>query len=118
MRNSLNSNYSREQAVSVLAQHEITRPIFESLFNNPSIIENNPIVKGMNRALESLYLAGLPRDLGDSKLQDLYASVKMQASQVVKDSARQNLVKEIYNDFFSVAFNEMANELGNCVYSC
>lgn len=112
MRNSLNSNYSREQAVSVLAQHEITRPIFESLFNNPSIIENNPIVKGMNRALESLYLAGLPRDLGDSKLQDLYASVKMQASQVVKDSARQNLVKEIYNDFFSVAFNEMANGLG------
>ena len=112
LRNSLNSNYSREQAVSVLAQHEITRPIFESLFNNPSVIENNPIVKGMNRALESLYLAGLPRDLGDSKLQDLYASVKMQASQVVKDSARQNLVKEIYNDFFSVAFNEMANELG------
>lgn len=34
------------------------------------------------------------------------------AAQVVSDQARQNLIKEIYNDFFSIAFKDMAAELG------
>lgn len=112
LRDSLNSNYTPVGAVSVLAQHEVTRPIFASLFDNPEVLDNNPIVKGMDRALEDLYEAGLPRQLGDRRLEDLYDSVRTCAAQVVSDSARQNLVKEIYNDFFSVAFKDMAAELG------
>lgn len=112
LRDSLNSNYTPVEAVSVLAQHEVTRPIFASLFDNPEVLDNNPIVKGMDRALEDLYEAGLPRQLGDRRLEDLYDSVRTCAAQVVSDGARQNLVKEIYNDFFSVAFKDMAAELG------
>ena len=112
LRDSLNSNYTETEAVSVLAQHEITRPIFESLFDNPEVVANNPIVKGMDRALDDLYDAGLERGFADSRLADLYDSVKACASQVVSDQARQNLIKEIYNDFFSIAFKDMAAELG------
>ena len=112
LRDSLNSNYTETEAISVLAQHEITRPIFESLFDNPEVIANNPIVKGMDRALNDLYEAGLERGFADSKLADLYDSVRTCAAQVVSDQARQNLIKEIYNDFFSIAFKDMAAELG------
>lgn len=112
LRDSLNSNYTPVEAVSVLAQHEVTRPIFASLFDNPEVLDNNPIVKGMDCALEDLYEAGLPSQLGDRRLEDLYDSVRTCAAQVVSDGARQNLVKEIYNDFFSVAFKDMAAELG------
>ena len=67
----------------------------------------------MERALDGLYKAGLPRGLGDSRFgDDLYASVRTCAAQVVSDTARQNLIKEIYNDFFSIAFRDMAAELG------
>lgn len=100
------------EAVSVLAQHEITRPIFTSLFDNPEVIDNNPIVKGMDRALDDLYAEGLERGFADARLADLYDSVRTCAAQVVSDQARQNLIKEIYNDFFSIAFKEMAAELG------
>lgn len=112
LRDSLNSNYTETEAVSVLAQHEITRPIFESLFDNPEVVANNPIVKGMDRALDDLYEAGLERGFADSRLADLYDSVRTCAAQVVSDQARQNLIKEIYNDFFSIAFKDMAAELG------
>jgi len=112
LRDSLNSNYTETEAVSVLAQHEITRPIFESLFDNPEVVANNPIVKGMDRALDDLYEAGLERGFADAQLAELYDSVKACASQVVSDQARQNLIKEIYNDFFSIAFKDMAAELG------
>lgn len=112
LRDSLNSNYTAADAISVLAQHEVTRPIFGSLFDNPAVLDNNPIVKGMDRALEGLYEAGLPRRLDDRGLTDLYSSVRTCAAQVVSDSARQNLVKEIYNDFFKVAFKDIASELG------
>lgn len=112
LRDSLNSNYTETEAVSVLAQHEITRPIFESLFDNPEVVANNPIVKGMDRALDDLYKAGLERGFADSRLADLYDSVRTCAAQVVSDQARQNLIKEIYNDFFSIAFKDMAAELG------
>lgn len=112
LKDSLNSNYTETEAISVLAQHEITRPIFTSLFDNPEVIDNNPIVKGMDRALDDLYAAGLERGFADTRLADLYASVRTCAAQVVSDQARQNLIKEIYNDFFSIAFKEMAAELG------
>ena len=55
LRSSLNENYTQEEAVSVLAQYEVTRPIFESLFDNPTVIDNNPIVRGVERALDGLY---------------------------------------------------------------
>lgn len=112
LRATLNGNYTQAEAVSVLAQHEITRPIFESLFDNPQVVTNNPIVQGMDRALEELYAAGLPRELGDRNLMDLYDNVRVCAAQVESDTAKQNLIKEIYNDFFSVAFKDMAAELG------
>ena len=56
--------------------------------------------------------AGLERGFADSRLADLYDSVRTCAAQVVSDQARQNLIKEIYNDFFSIAFKDMAAELG------
>lgn len=66
----------------------------------------------MDRALDDLYEAGLERGFADSRLADLYDSVRTCAAQVVSDQARQNLIKEIYNDFFSIAFKDMAAELG------
>lgn len=112
LKDSLNPGYSEADAIAVLAQHEITKPIFETLFTNKEVLANNPIIKGLDRALSALYAAGLPDSIDSATLRDLYASVRLSAAQLQSDLAKQNLIKEIYNDFFTKAFSETAASLG------
>ncbi|KFI99791.1 DNA helicase restriction enzyme type III Res subunit [Bifidobacterium porcinum] len=112
LRDSLNSDYTEVDAVAVLAQHEITKPIFATLFTDSTVLDNNPITQGLDSSLNALYEAGLPRVDGDATLRDLYANVRMCANQLESDVAKQNLIKEIYNEFFTVAFSDTADSLG------
>ncbi len=112
LKDSLNPGYSEVDAIAVLAQHEVTKPIFQTLFTNKEVIEHNPIVRGLDRTMSALYQAGLP-SLGDNlTLRDLYSSVQLSASQLESDVAKQNLIKEIYNEFFTKAFKDTADSLG------
>lgn len=112
LRDTLNPDYDADRAVDVLAQHEVTRPIFDALFNQDQVREGNPIVAGIERALAALYDAGLESSLDSPELTDLYSQVRVIASQVQSDTAKQNLIKELYNDFFAAAFKDTADELG------
>ncbi len=112
IRDSLNEGFSERQAVEVLAQHEVTRPVFCALFDNEEVVANNPITKGLDRALGSLYAAGLPRSTEDRELSEVYASVRDQVRALTTDASRQRLVKEIYNEFFKAAFKDTADSLG------
>lgn len=112
LRDTLNPDYDADRAVDVLAQHEVTRPIFDALFNQDQVREGNPIVAGIERALSALYDAGLESSLDSPELTDLYSQVRVIASQVQSDTAKQNLIKELYNDFFAAAFKDTADELG------
>lgn len=112
LRDTLNPGYDADRAVDVLAQHEVTRPIFDALFNQDQVREGNPIVAGIERALSALYDAGLESSLDSPELIDLYSQVRVIASQVQSDTAKQNLIKELYNDFFAAAFKDTADELG------
>ena len=112
LRDSLNDSQTEKDAVDTLAQHEITRPIFQALFDSEEVLANNPIVTGLDKALEALYAAGLPRSVDDPELRELYDSVKVCVSQITTDEAKQNLIKEIYNDFFAAAFSSTADKLG------
>lgn len=112
IRDSLNEGFSDRQTIEVLAQHEVTRPVFCALFDNEEVVANNPITKGLDRALESLYEAGLPCSTEDRELAEVYASVRDQVRVLTTDESRQRLVKEIYNEFFKAAFKDTADSLG------
>ena len=112
LRASLNPGYSETDAIAVLAQHEITRPIFATLFTNQEVLDNNPIVRGLDRTMDALYGAGLEKGINSPTLRGLYSSVRLAASQLRSDVAKQNLIKEIYNEFFTKAFKDTADALG------
>ena len=112
LKDSLNPGYSEVDAIAVLAQHEVTKPIFQTLFTNKEVIEHNPIVRGLDRTMSALYEAGLPDMTDNPTLRDLYSSVQLSASQLESDVAKQNLIKEIYNEFFTKAFKDTADSLG------
>lgn len=112
LRDSLNPGYEETQAITVLAQHEITKPIFETLFTDHAVIDNNPVMHALDTVMDELYTAGLSKSIDDPTLRDLYSSVKIAAMQLTTDTAKQNLIKEIYNEFFTKVFKDTANELG------
>lgn len=112
IRDSLNDGFDERRAIETLAQHEVTRPIFVALFDNEEVVANNPITLGLDRALESLYAAGLPRSTDDRELAEVYSSVRAQVAALTTDASRQQLVKEIYNEFFKAAFKDTSDALG------
>lgn len=112
LRDSLNTGYSETEAIAILAQHEITKPIFQTLFTSKDVLEGNPIVQGLDRALDNLYQVGLSETIDNPTLRELYASVRLSVAQVQSDAAKQNLIKEIYNEFFTKAFKDTADSLG------
>ncbi|WP_219620101.1 helicase-related protein [Bacillus sp. T33-2] len=52
IRDNLNPEVTESQAIEMLAQHVITRPVFEALFQGYSFTESNPVSKSMQLVIE------------------------------------------------------------------
>lgn len=106
----INPTVGEEQAVEMLAQHIITQPVFNALFDNYAFAENNPISKAMNQ-LVAVLNDTIPE--GDRKsLQAFYESVRQRAEGIDNAEAKQRIVIELYDKFFSTAFPKVKEQLG------
>jgi len=54
LQENINSSIDSEEAIEMLSQHIITKPIFEALFENYSFVKNNPISSSMEEILNLL----------------------------------------------------------------
>ncbi|MDE0510345.1 MAG: DEAD/DEAH box helicase family protein [Gammaproteobacteria bacterium] len=110
LRQNLNPAVTEEDAVEMLAQHLITRPVFDALFENYSFIGNNPVSKTMQAMLELLDEKKLETEA--SSLEGFYESVRQRASGIDNAEGRQKVIIELYEKFFKTAFPKMAESLG------
>ena len=110
IRDDLNDSISRTEAVEMLAQHLITRPVFDALFEGYSFARNNPVSKAMEAVLSALDEHRLDKE-ADS-LERFYESVKRRADGVDKAEAKQKIIVELYDKFFRNAFPKMTERLG------
>ncbi len=94
----------------MLAQHLITRPVFDALFEGYSFARNNPVSKAMEAVLSALDEHRLDKE-ADS-LDRFYESVKRRAAGIDNAEAKQRIVVELYNNFFSKAFPLLKDKLG------
>ena len=94
----------------MLAQHLITRPVFDALFEGYSFIGSNPVSKTMQAVLELLDEQNLETET--ASLQGFYDSVRRRASGIDNAAGRQKIVIELYEKFFKEAFPNMAESLG------
>ena len=110
LRQNLNPAVTKDDAVEMLAQHLITRPVFDALFEDYHFVKQNPVSLAMQGMLDILDKAGLQAET--EKLQKFYDSVNARAS-VIKDAeGKQTLMKELYDKFFATAFKEDSQRLG------
>ena len=54
IRDDLNDSISEQEAIEMLAQHLITRPVFDALFEGYSFAGNNPVSKAMEAVLRRI----------------------------------------------------------------
>lgn len=106
----INPSVTPEEAIQMLGQHLITKPVFDALFENYTFVENNPVSKAMQGMLDQLDALTLDKDR--AVLQEFYESVKMRTTGIDNGEARQKIVVELYDKFFKTAFPKVVEKLG------
>ena len=110
LRDDLNDKVSDAEIVEMLAQHLITRPVFEALFADYSFASHNPMSRAMQAVLDVLDELHLEKEV--DTLQEFYGSVKLRAEGIDSAAGKQKIVVELYDKFFRNAFPKMTERLG------
>ncbi len=107
LRENIHQNIKEDEALDMITSHIITKPIFDALFGDNI---KNPIAKALDKMVEKLSTLGLEGETKD--LKNLYESVKTEAMHAKSHQSQQELIKNLYNTFFKVAFKKQSEKLG------
>lgn len=110
LRDDLNDSINNEEVIEMLAQHLITKPVFDALFKDYSFASKNPVSQAMQQVLDILQEHQLDKEAG--ALEKFYASVQMRAEGIDNAAGKQKIVVELYDKFFRNAFPRMTERLG------
>lgn len=110
LQKNINPSITQQEAVDMLSQHIITKPVFEALFEGYSFVKNNAISVSMQSMLDLLEDQSFDKDA--ETLQKFYDSVKMRASGIDNAEGKQRIIIELYDKFFKTAFPKMVEQLG------
>ncbi|MGV9860927.1 DEAD/DEAH box helicase [Gordonia sp. NPDC003425] len=110
LQDNLNDSITRDDAISMLAQHLITAPVFDALFASHEFAAHNPVSRTMQAMVDQLGGAGLEAET--AHLEDFYHSVRIRASEVTTADGKQQVIAELYEKFFKVGFAKQAEALG------
>lgn len=106
----LNPSVDVSQAIEMLAQHIITRPVFDALFSDYQFVKNNSVSLSMQRMIDLLQEQAFEKDT--EVLERFYQSVKMNVSGIDNLEGKQTIIKNLYEKFFKGAFPLTVEKLG------
>jgi predicted helicase len=110
LRENISPAVQEREAIEMLTQHTITRPVFEALFEEGASEEANPVSHAMTNALQALDEYMVSEETG--KLSRFYSSVHERVKYAKSEHSRQELIRNLYETFFKTAFPQMADRLG------
>ena len=110
LRTHLNPSISQADAVEMLAQHLITKPVFDALFEGYEFTQHNPVSQAMQTMLDVLEANAFSKE--SEKLKKFYDRVRQKASGIDNAAGKQKIIIELYDKFFKTAFPRMAERLG------
>ena len=110
IRNNLNDGITEDDAISMLSQHMVSRPVFDALFEDYAFTQLNPVSQAMQATLESLEEKGLEKETAE--LDAFYRDVRVCVGGLTSASARQKIIAELYQRFFQLALADAAKRMG------
>jgi len=110
LRKNINPSIQKSEAIDMLVQHVITRPVFDALFKENAFTRDNPISQAMQRIIDVLDKHEVDAEV--EGLEKFYDNVRERVSLAKSDKSRQDVIKNLYDTFFNNAFPKMAERLG------
>ena len=110
LKSSINESITRDNAVDMMAQHILTRPVFEALFEDYDFASGNPVSIALDKLRNDFAEFGLEDETRD--LAGFYESVRMRARGIDNSEGRQHVLLELYEKFFATALKKDAERLG------
>lgn len=110
IRDDLNESISADDAVEMLAQHMITKPVFDALFEGYAFAEKNPVSRAMEGVLGVLFEHRV--DIEAKELEGFYEGIRRQVAGVKDAKVKQDIIRELYDNFFKVGFAKLQQKLG------
>ncbi|SEA37923.1 Predicted helicase [Xylanibacter ruminicola] len=106
----INDSVDTGQAIEMLAQHMITRPVFDALFKDYQFVNNNAVSRSMQDMIDVLEAEGMEMDT--AVLDKFYTSVRNNVSNIDNLEGKQTIIKNLYEKFFKGAFPLTVEKLG------
>ena len=94
----------------MLAQHIITRPVFDALFADYQFVNNNAVSRSMQRMIDLLQEQAFEKDT--EVLEKFYQSVRTNVGGIDNLEGKQTIIKNLYEKFFKGAFPLTVEKLG------
>lgn len=110
LRENIRPDITLEDAEEMLSMQLVSRPVFNALFGDYGFAEKNPVSVTMNEMLDFV-----EEHIGQDDMKALrhfYEDVKSRAGAVQTASGRQEVIKELYENFFKNAFKKESKKLG------
>ena len=106
----INPSVTQDEALDMLAQHLITKPVFEALFENTSFVKMNAVSVAMQKIINLLDKQAFDKDR--ETLNKFYESVKERVEGIDNAEGKQKIIVELYDTFFKVAMPKTVEKLG------
>ncbi len=110
IRDDLNPEISETDAIEMLAQHIITKPVFETLFSGNDFSKENAVSKAIEKVLSQVYKTNIEKE--NISLKNFYSSVRRRAKDIITPKSKTVLLNELYERFFKNAFPLTTQKLG------
>lgn len=109
----LSPNVTESDAIEMLAQHMVSRPIFETLFPRRAEVEwvqGDPVRQALDTMVEILKPDRYDPEV--ETLEEFYKGVRKRVGRLRKSSSKQQIIKKLYENFFAGAFPTTAAKMG------
>jgi len=110
LKKNINPSLTKQSAIELLAQHIITQPVFDALFENYSFVKNNPVSQSMEKMVK--LLNDKIEDEDNKKLSNFYRHVQESVKGIDNAESKQKIIVELYDNFFKIAFPRVVEQLG------
>lgn len=111
LKKNLNPSIAEADAIQMLSQHIITKPVFEALFEKYSFANSNPVSQAMQKALDAIEHKAVSEEELEI-MEGFYNSVRRRAEGVDNAEGKQRIIVELYDKFFKTGFPKLVEQWG------